>query len=69
VGFKPTITVFERTKKVHASDRAATVIGVCATVASSKRGRFLERKTFVINIAVTVNLDFIFSFKIFVEKN
>jgi hypothetical protein len=28
VGFKPTISVFERDKTVHASDRAATVIGV-----------------------------------------
>jgi hypothetical protein len=27
VGFEPTILVFERTKKVHALDRAATVIG------------------------------------------
>jgi hypothetical protein len=29
VGFKLTIPVFERTKTVHASDRAATVIGFC----------------------------------------
>jgi hypothetical protein len=27
VGFKPTIPVFERAKKVHALDRAATVVG------------------------------------------
>jgi hypothetical protein len=27
VGFEPTITVFERTKAVHALDRAANVIG------------------------------------------
>jgi hypothetical protein len=27
VGFEPTISVFERTKTVHALDRAATVIG------------------------------------------
>jgi hypothetical protein len=27
VGFEPTIPVFERAKTVHASDRAATVIG------------------------------------------
>jgi hypothetical protein len=27
VGFKPTISAFERAKKVHALDRAATVIG------------------------------------------
>jgi hypothetical protein len=27
VGFEPTIPVFERVKTVHASDRAATVIG------------------------------------------
>jgi hypothetical protein len=27
VGFEPTIPVFERTKTVHTSDRAATVIG------------------------------------------
>jgi hypothetical protein len=27
VGFEPTIPVFEREKKVHALDRAATVIG------------------------------------------
>jgi hypothetical protein len=27
VGFEPTIPVFERTKTVHALDRAATVIG------------------------------------------
>jgi hypothetical protein len=27
VGFKPTIPAFERAKTVHASDRAATVIG------------------------------------------
>jgi hypothetical protein len=27
VGFKPTIQVFEQAKTVHASDRAATVIG------------------------------------------
>jgi hypothetical protein len=28
VGFEPTIPAFERAKTVHASDRAATVIGV-----------------------------------------
>jgi hypothetical protein len=27
VGFEPTISAFERAKKVHASDRAATLIG------------------------------------------
>jgi hypothetical protein len=27
-GFEPTTTAFERTKTVHASDRAATVIGL-----------------------------------------
>jgi hypothetical protein len=27
VGFEPTIPAFERAKTVHASDRAATVIG------------------------------------------
>jgi hypothetical protein len=27
LGFEPTIPVFERTKTVHALDRAATVIG------------------------------------------
>jgi hypothetical protein len=27
LGFEPTIPVFERAKKVHALDRAATVIG------------------------------------------
>jgi hypothetical protein len=27
VGFEPTIPAFERTKTVHALDRAATVIG------------------------------------------
>jgi hypothetical protein len=27
VGFQPTIPAFERAKKVHALDRAATVIG------------------------------------------
>jgi hypothetical protein len=27
VGFEPTIPVFEREKKVHALDRAATVVG------------------------------------------
>jgi hypothetical protein len=30
VGFKPTIPVFERTRTVHALDRAATVIGYCS---------------------------------------
>jgi hypothetical protein len=29
VGFEPTIPVFERAKTIHASDRAATVIGIC----------------------------------------
>jgi hypothetical protein len=29
VGFEPTIPAFERAKTVHASDRAATVIGYC----------------------------------------
>jgi hypothetical protein len=28
VGFEPTIPLFERAKTVHASDRAATVIGL-----------------------------------------
>jgi hypothetical protein len=28
VGFEPTIPVFERTKTVHALDRAASVIGM-----------------------------------------
>jgi hypothetical protein len=28
VGFEPTIPMFERAKTVHASDRAATVIGI-----------------------------------------
>jgi hypothetical protein len=28
VGFEPTTTAFERAKTVHASDRAAAVIGV-----------------------------------------
>jgi hypothetical protein len=27
MGFEPTVPVFERVKTVHASDRAATVIG------------------------------------------
>jgi hypothetical protein len=31
VGFEPTIPVFERAKTVHASDRAATVIGSHST--------------------------------------
>jgi hypothetical protein len=31
VGFKPMIPVFERTKKVHAFDRAATVTGPSAS--------------------------------------
>jgi hypothetical protein len=29
VGFEPTTPVFDRAKTVHASDRAATVIGTC----------------------------------------
>jgi hypothetical protein len=28
MGFEPTIHVFERTKKIHVSDRAATVNGL-----------------------------------------
>jgi hypothetical protein len=28
VGFEPTVSMFERAKIFHASDRAATVIGV-----------------------------------------
>jgi hypothetical protein len=28
IGFEPTIPVFKRAKTVHASDRAATVIGL-----------------------------------------
>jgi hypothetical protein len=28
VGFEPTIPVFERAKKVHSLDRAATLIGI-----------------------------------------
>jgi hypothetical protein len=31
VGFEPTFSVFERTKTVHALDRAATVIGTYIT--------------------------------------
>jgi hypothetical protein len=31
MGFEPTIPVFERAKTVHASDRAATVIGHMST--------------------------------------
>jgi hypothetical protein len=30
-GFDPTITESERLKRVHALDRAATVIGTCST--------------------------------------
>jgi hypothetical protein len=33
VGFEPTISVFEQAKTFHASDKAATVIGRCKTVA------------------------------------
>jgi hypothetical protein len=33
VGFEPTIPVFERTKTVHALDRAAIVTGVCKITA------------------------------------
>jgi hypothetical protein len=29
VGFEPIITAFKRAKRVHALDRAATVIGDC----------------------------------------
>jgi hypothetical protein len=34
VGFEPTIPVFERAKRVHALDRAATVIGYFVAVLS-----------------------------------
>jgi hypothetical protein len=35
-GFEPTIQVFERTKIVHALDRAATLIGKTLGVAKQK---------------------------------
>jgi hypothetical protein len=37
VGFEPTIPVFERTKKVHNLDRAATVIGVTKNLTCVKQ--------------------------------
>jgi hypothetical protein len=39
IGFEPTIPVFERAKTVHASDRAATVIGRYQTTSVENRKR------------------------------
>jgi hypothetical protein len=41
VGFEPTIPVFERTKTVHALDRAATVIGSGVKCGPLINGRIL----------------------------
>jgi hypothetical protein len=38
VGFEPIVPVFERTKKVHAFDRAATVIGKGKAIPVTGRG-------------------------------
>jgi hypothetical protein len=43
VGFKPTITAFERVKTVHALDRAATVIGEYGGWGEEKMDRKKER--------------------------
>jgi hypothetical protein len=42
VGLEPTIAVFERAKAVHASDRAATVLGSLMTISVSKRTLLYE---------------------------
>jgi hypothetical protein len=39
VGLEPMIPVFERTKTVHALDRAATLIGISSTAALCLQGR------------------------------
>jgi hypothetical protein len=42
VGFEPTIPVFERAKTVHASDRAATVIGIVFLSSINRLGFVME---------------------------
>jgi hypothetical protein len=54
VGLEPTIAAFERAKKVHALDPAATVIGI----KNSLQNRSLKQ-TFNINLNRTINLSWV----------
>jgi hypothetical protein len=42
VGFEPTIPVFEKTKRVHALDRAAAVIGFVAEHLAQISNKFIR---------------------------
>jgi hypothetical protein len=56
LGFEPTIAVFERAKTVHASDRAATVVGFSAVYLFTYLLTELSPSRGAINLAATREL-------------
>jgi hypothetical protein len=71
VGFEPTIPVFERTKTVHALDRAATVMGISVNtvqILSYESIKSQTNKMFMINWEIIiVNSRYSFDHKVKVK--
>jgi hypothetical protein len=59
VGFKPTIPVFERAKRVHALDRAAAVIGLDNTTNMN----LIKNVDYMINFCVSTTTGYLWVYE------